>query len=152
MSITFSLIVGVIIGWILHGYLPPEFVNTVNNTIANLSKKLTNTIAAITKIKTKAPVSLRAVDTQSGSSDDLDKIEGIGAKTMELLNHDGILTYADLASTSVDRLKSILEKGGSRYRRVDSSSWPEQALMAKKGDWTGLKELQRKRKDGRRTK
>ena len=85
MSVTFSLIVGVIIGWILHGYLPPEFVNTVNKTIANLSIKLTSKIAAATKTKTQAPASLYAVDTQSGASDDLEKVEGIGPKTMKLL-------------------------------------------------------------------
>ena len=45
VAVIFSLIVRIVIGWILHGYLPPKFVNTVNNTIANLSKKLTSKIA-----------------------------------------------------------------------------------------------------------
>jgi len=148
----FSLIIGVVIGWILNGYLPSEIVDGVNKTIANLSKKLTSTIAAATDTKAQPSVSLHAVDTPSGSYDDLKKIEGIGAKTMALLNQNGILTYADLASTSVEQFKSILEKGGSRYRRADASSWPEQATMAQQGDWTGLKELQRNRKGDRGTK
>ena len=46
-------------------------------------------------------------------ADDLVKIEGVGPKINELLKAAGIVTFVQLASTSVARLKEILAAGGS---------------------------------------
>ncbi len=60
-------------------------------------------------------------------SDDLKKLEGIGPKLAEILNAAGIHTYADLAGSSVEKMKKILEAAGSRYASKDPAPWIEQA-------------------------
>jgi len=81
------------------------------------------------------------VETQS---DDLKKIEGITPKIVEFLNEAGIITFADLAAASEDKLKEILTNAGSRYASKDPSTWPQQAQLAADGKWGELKELQKK--------
>ena len=74
--------------------------------------------------------------------DDLKRIEGIGPKLEAMLNDELIFTWAELAATPVDRLRSILRKGGSRYKMHDPKSWPDQAKLAAEGRWKELEELQ----------
>jgi predicted flap endonuclease-1-like 5' DNA nuclease len=57
--------------------------------------------------------------------DDLTVLKGIGLKSASALNAAGIFSFAQVAMTSVDRLRQILEDAGLRL--VDPSSWPEQA-------------------------
>ncbi len=59
--------------------------------------------------------------------DDLKKLEGIGPKLAEILNAAGIATYADLAGTSVEKMKEILEAAGSRYASKDPAPWIAEA-------------------------
>jgi chromosome segregation ATPase len=74
--------------------------------------------------------------------DDLKRIEGVGPKIEELLNEAGIYKFDQLATTSVDRIRAILDKAGARFRMHDPESWAAQADMAQKGEWTKLKEYQ----------
>jgi predicted flap endonuclease-1-like 5' DNA nuclease len=74
--------------------------------------------------------------------DDLKRIEGIGPKIEELLNEGGIYKFDQLANTSIDRIRAILDNAGSRFRIHDPQSWAAQAEMADKGEWTKLKEYQ----------
>ncbi len=74
--------------------------------------------------------------------DDLRKIEGIGPKISELLNLSEIMTFKQLAESSVDNLKSILEDAGPRYRVHNPSTWPQQAQLAADGKWDELQKLQ----------
>ena len=74
--------------------------------------------------------------------DDFKKIEGIGPKIAELLNNAGILTFGELASTDVAKIKGILEDAGSRYKSHDPTTWPAQAEMAAAGEWDKLKAWQ----------
>ncbi len=76
------------------------------------------------------------------SSDDLKIVEGIGPKIEELLKDAGIRNWSDLADTSVDRLKEILEKAGDRFRMHEPTTWPEQSAMARDGKWEALKKYQ----------
>ncbi len=59
--------------------------------------------------------------------DKLTRVAGIGPKIAELLAAEGIVTYAGLASTSVETLLKILDRAGTHYRRYDPASWPQQA-------------------------
>ena len=69
-----------------------------------------------------APASGASAD----GSDDLSKIKGIGGRVAEVLNDNGIRSYADVAATSVERFKEILKENDmSRFR--DPSNWAEQA-------------------------
>ncbi len=78
----------------------------------------------------------------TGDPDDLTKIEGIGPKINELMNNGNIYTFAHLAAASVERLKEILDAGGSRFQMHDPTTWPEQAAMARDGKWDELKAWQ----------
>ncbi len=80
--------------------------------------------------------------SQRSETDDLTKIEGIGPKISGLLQAAGIQTFAQLASTDVARLQSILDAAGPRYRIANPSSWPAQARLAASGDWEALQKLQ----------
>ena len=101
---------------------------------------------------TRAPemaIELTPPEAQPVEPDDLALLEGIGPKVNELLNEGGVSTFAQLAATDVERLRSILSSGGSRFRVIDPRSWPEQALLARDGKWDELKAFQGTLKGGR---
>lgn len=80
--------------------------------------------------------------------DDLTKIEGIGPKISTTLQEAGIRTYTQLAASEAAVLKKVLSDAGIRIGQPDT--WPEQAALAAKADWTALKELQSSLQGGRR--
>ncbi len=81
--------------------------------------------------------------------DDLKIIEGIGPKIEELLNREGILTFAQLAAASVESIKTILDAAGPRFQIHDPGTWPEQSAMARDGKWEELKVWQDELNKGR---
>ncbi len=80
--------------------------------------------------------------------DDLRRIEGIGPKVAGVLQAASITTFARLAATDVDQLRSVLKEAGVRI--ADPGTWPEQASLAADGNWDALKALQGTLKGGRR--
>ncbi len=90
----------------------------------------------------KATPKKAAAKKTTAKGDDLKKIEGIGPKIAEIFNNAGILTFAQLAETSVEKLQEILAAAGSRYASKKPGSWPKQAKMAAEGKWDELKEWQ----------
>lgn len=74
--------------------------------------------------------------------DDLKAVEGIGPKIESLFHDNGIKTWLDLANTSVDKLKQIMEGAGSRFKLADPGTWPKQAQLAHEEKWDELKEYQ----------
>ncbi|HET89395.1 MAG TPA: DUF4332 domain-containing protein [Chloroflexi bacterium] len=80
--------------------------------------------------------------------DDLKRIEGIGPKISDLLQGNGIATFAHLAETDVARLKQIVR--GAGIRAADPTTWPEQAALAAAAKWEELGALQDQLKGGRR--
>ena len=77
------------------------------------------------EVKEEAPKA--ASKKAEAKSDNLTKLDGVGPKLAEILNEAGIATYADLAGTSVEKMKEILETAGSRYASKDPAPWIEQA-------------------------
>lgn len=73
---------------------------------------------------------------------DLKILKGIGPKIEEVLHRTGIMTWADLAQSSLPRLREVLSEAGPRYRAFDPKTWPMQARMAAKGEWRKLKAYQ----------
>jgi large subunit ribosomal protein L21 len=71
--------------------------------------------------------------------DDLTVVEGIGPKIAGLFNDAGIMTFAQLADTAVDKLQAILTAAGSRYTMHNPGTWPEQAALARDGKMDELK-------------
>ena len=83
------------------------------------------------------------------TKDDLTKIEGIGEKAEKALNASGINTYADIAKSSPEELKTLLDMAKGQFNAADTTTWPEQATMAAAGKWEELKEWQDKLIGGR---
>jgi NADH-quinone oxidoreductase subunit I len=82
-------------------------------------------------------------------SDDLTKIEGIGPVISKTFNAAGISTFSQLAASTPERLKQILDDADLR-RIHDPATWPEQAKLAADGKWDELEKLQDELKGGRR--
>ena len=80
--------------------------------------------------------------------DDLTKIEGIGPKINSTLQEAGIHTFVHLAASDPAALKQILLDAGIRIGYPDT--WPEQAALAAKADWTALEVFQSGLQGGRR--
>ena len=76
------------------------------------------------------------------TSDDLAIIEGIGPKAAEALVASGITTFAQLAKTSADAVKEILEASTSKLSHLDPTTWAQQAQLAADGKMDELKTLQ----------
>jgi predicted flap endonuclease-1-like 5' DNA nuclease len=74
--------------------------------------------------------------------DDLTIVEGIGPKIKELLHSNGVLSFAQLAASTPEQLKAILDQAGPNYRIHDPSTWAAQALMAAEGKWDELRKWQ----------
>ncbi len=70
-------------------------------------------------------------------------IEGIGPKIKEILNNARILTFRDIATTPIYRIKDILNAAGPHFSIHDPSSWVEQALLAEEEQWEKLEELKK---------
>ncbi len=78
----------------------------------------------------------------SNDPEDLKIIEGIGPKIETLLKEDGITSWSELAAANVDRLKEILSAAGDKFRFAQPATWPKQAGLAAKGQWSELKDYQ----------
>ena len=74
--------------------------------------------------------------------DDLKKIEGIGPSIEALLQQNGVSSFEILKDSKLETLVKILKNAGPQFRMHDPKSWPEQAKIAFKGDWSKLSDFQ----------
>lgn len=81
--------------------------------------------------------------------EDLTIVEGIGPKISELLHNAGINNWNDLANSTADRIKEILDAAGSRFKLAEPRTWPQQAKLADEGKWNELEDLQDKLDGGK---
>ena len=102
---------------------PVVDANLIVSETPAAAKKSESAVAEKAKVKAEE----KAAETDVVEADDLKKIEGIGPKLEEVFNAAGINTYAELASSSVEKLSEILESAGSRYASKDPAPWIEQA-------------------------
>ncbi|XLS28844.1 50S ribosomal protein L21 [Flavobacteriaceae bacterium M23B6Z8] len=131
---------------------------TIENIIASGAKKATKKAAPKKEEKAVPPLKPEKVSaqkkaakkpaTKKAAGDDLKKIEGIGPKIAEIFNNAGIVSFADLAGASIEKLKSILEEAGPRYASKVPDTWPQQAQLAADGKWDELAKLQDDLKGG----
>ncbi len=82
------------------------------------------------------------------NANDLTIVEGIGPKINELFNDNGIKTFDQLAAATVPQMRAILDKGGSRFRIANPSTWAQQGALAAENKWVELKKLQDKLSGG----
>lgn len=99
------------------------------------AKTKTNVKKAPAKVKSKATAK---------KGDDLTKISGIGPSMASTLKELGIDSFTKLAATDDDILRDMIEASGARMNNNKEAmdSWNEQATMAAKGDFAGLKKMQ----------
>jgi subtilisin-like proprotein convertase family protein len=95
-----------------------------------------------------APVD-EVMEHEEPTPDNLKEIEGIGPKIEELLNHAGIMTFAQLAASSVETLQGILDEAGSAFNRHEPTTWAQQAQLAANGQWDELRAWQDELDGGR---
>lgn len=107
--------------------------------------------------ETRAPVEVVGVENpveeviqaeEPVKPDDLEIIEGIGPKIAGMLKNRGIITFAQVAATSVPDLQRIMLE--ENLRIADPTTWPEQSRLAAEGRWDELKTLQEGLKGGKR--
>jgi predicted flap endonuclease-1-like 5' DNA nuclease len=137
-----------------------------NNLIAGKSKKknkkqiVSKSIPGIKTTLTSKPVEKKVItpeDIKKGNEildlrfklDDLKIIEGIGPKIEQLLRKANIKTWISLSNTNTKEIQAILDKAGSRFALADPSTWNKQAKFAAAGNWSSLKEFQKKIKSGK---
>ncbi len=76
-------------------------------------------------------------------NDNLQIVEGIGAKIEQVLKSAGITTWAQLAAAKPSDLSKILEDAGPNYRIHDPTTWPQQAKLANENKWQELVNFQK---------
>jgi predicted flap endonuclease-1-like 5' DNA nuclease len=101
------------------------------------TKKAPTKKTPVKKVTAKKPTAKSATKT---TGDDLTKIEGIGPKIAEVLTKNKIKTFADLSTSKVGDLRTILADNG--LSQHDPKTWKKQATLAKNGKWDALKILQ----------
>lgn len=85
------------------------------------------------------PETKKAAPKADAKPDDLKKVEGIGPKIAETLNAAGIMTFAELAATTSEKIAEII--ADVRGNHV-TDTWPAQAKLAAEGKWDELKKWQ----------
>ncbi|MGB1039395.1 MAG: 50S ribosomal protein L17 [Flavobacteriales bacterium] len=89
------------------------------------------------KTTTAAPAS-----TTEAKADDLKKIEGVGPKIAGVLVAGGLATFADVAASTPEAIKEILDAAEGNFGGHDPSTWTKQAQLAADGKWDELKKWQ----------
>lgn len=79
----------------------------------------------VEEVKEEAPKA--EAPKAEAKGDNLTKLTGVGPKLAEILNAAGLHTFADVAGTSVEKFKEILEAAGSRYASKDPQPWIDEA-------------------------
>lgn len=113
-----------------------------------VKEQIENVVEATPEKETEKPAKA-AKKAKPEKGDDLRKVEGIGPKIAELLAAEGIDSFRALADSTPEKLASILENAGSRYKMHDPGTWPQQAALAAEGKFDELKALQDTLKGGR---
>ncbi len=151
------LVVAAILGYII-GYISRKSkVESLETELSELDEALDECQKSVKLAKdvvsTKASVPVVALAPEPIVPiipDDLKIIEGIGPKIEQLLNKEDILTFAQLAKTSPERIKEILVAAGSRFQMHDPTTWPQQSAFARDGKWDELKAWQDELNKGRK--
>ncbi len=123
---------------------PAKKAATKATTKATTKSKKTTATKAKTSTKKAASKATKATAAKKITVDDFTKLSGIGPSMAATLNELGIDTYKKLADMDDDILRDMLEASGARLNNNKEAmdSWNEQALLADKGDFDGLKKLQ----------
>ena len=101
-------------------------------------------LAELAQYKSAAVVNVEAAHAAGvklKSADDLEIIDGIGPRIAQMLNRVGVVRFDQLAAMSPGEIQPILDKGGPSFKLAAPESWPGQAALAARNQWTALKSL-----------
>ncbi len=152
----FALGLGALLWWLLskligdrlksHSVELQDRINFLESELEACRKaKVTGSVGANVAAGAAAGVAAASIAPavkKSSGKDDLKIVEGIGPKIEELCNAAGIMTFADLAATSPEKIKEILEAAGPRFQMHDPTTWPKQSELARDGKFDELKKWQ----------
>ena len=124
-----------------------ETRNAIKKTQEKVEKTTLGDIAGLADLKAQfednaAEAAAPAKKEKAAKAEDLTKIEGIGPKIAGILNSNGISTFAALAATKADDIKTMLNEAEGNFGFHNPTTWPEQAQMAADGKWDELKKWQ----------
>jgi hypothetical protein len=177
IEILLILSLATVLGWLLARLVYAGRVSTLNDRIADRQAQLDECRRRQTGAPARTPVLETPIDIEppmalpgitgyttppiletfveeappvaAPAPDDLKIVEGIGPKIEELLNREGIYTFAQLAEAYPDHLMRLLRAAGPRFQIQDPTTWPQQAQLAAENRWDELKELQQRLTAGR---
>ena len=138
------LLLGILLGWLLN-WLLQNFMG--KDSSGGGSSSGTNTYNASSQVSHAhsggADLALAAAaGVKLKGVNDLEVIEGIGPKIAGLFNENGVTTFAQVSGMSVPAMNAILEKGGSRFKLANPSTWAAQARLCHENRWSELLALQ----------
>lgn len=107
---------------------------------------------AVEEVVEEVEVKEEAVKTAPAKPDDLRKIEGIGPKIAEVLTEGGISNFAELAGSTPEKIREILDAAEGNFAAHDPGTWPKQGKMAADGNWDELKKWQDELDGGKEVK
>jgi predicted flap endonuclease-1-like 5' DNA nuclease len=94
----------------------------------------------VEEAKVEAPQE-NVAPTAAANNDDLTVVEGIGPKIATILNSNGINSFAQLADTTPDAIKGMLQAEGGITKNAEPGTWPEQAALLRDGKMDEFKAL-----------
>ncbi len=140
------------VGWLSARWAMASRVNGLREAIVDLQGELDECQdqreTTVLSVASTSNIGITAIDPNQvlapieSVADDLKRIEGIGPKIEELLNDDGIRTFAKLAATSPRHIAGLLSAAGPRFQIHNPETWPQQASLARDGQWEELKVMQ----------
>ena len=138
---------GVLLGWLLNWLLSRLFSRGARVKIARPRAPSRRAHAPPASAGAVPPGAIdyaaaRAVGFELSGPDQLEIIEGIGAKIADLLRANGVKTFAQLAGMERSAIQTILNKGGPNFKFAEPDTWAEQADLAARNRWQELKGLQ----------
>ena len=148
LGIKVGLVVGLLVWWWLENQNKKSMKNATGEIISNDNQSIPLPMDESTADEPMISESPAPSANQPVGKDDLTKIEGIGPKINQALQEAGIQTYRQLAVSDPALLKQILLDANIRIGFPDT--WPEQAALAAKADWSGLTAFQSELQGGRR--
>ncbi|MEZ4907722.1 MAG: helix-hairpin-helix domain-containing protein [Saprospiraceae bacterium] len=121
----------------------------LNGRIKELEADNANKLTEANAFVSAPQTNIKANKFAALKEDNLQVVEGIGPKMNDLLNNNGIVTWANLASKDATYLRTMLDKEGNKYSMIDPSTWAEQAALARDGKWDELIAMQKTLDAGR---
>jgi predicted flap endonuclease-1-like 5' DNA nuclease len=130
-----GFLLGALAGWLAHAFFNSRFDPDNGTSIVGSEPRSAD------ETTIDYSVARRAGFVVSGP-ENLEIIEGIGPAIATYLRANGVLSLARLAAMSEPSIRDLLDRGGSRFKIANPSTWAEQAALAAANRWEDLRALQ----------